>query len=303
VTAIDTAARRVTTSGGTFDYDYLVIALGADLDHDATAGYRGAGGHDFYSLAGADRLRPVIEAFSSGTLVLGVLGVPYKCPPAPYEVACQLHAMFVARGVRDRVKLAMVIPSPRPVPNPNVSSALEKLLADRGIELRAGKPIRSIDGAAKHLVIGDGTLAYDLFVGVPVHVAPAVVRSSGLVDKGFLAVSSTNLETSIANVYAIGDVAAIPAGDIAVPKAGAFAEDAARTVVSDILMKEGRIAERQKFLGLGTCYAEVGDGMIAKITANFFGGETPQMALEGPSNAYDADKREFASSRRARWFR
>jgi len=303
ITAIDTDGKTVATSAGSFGWDYLVVALGADLDPDATPGFRDSGAHEFYSMAGAVRLRPVIEAFSSGTVVFGILGAPIKCPPAPHEVAYQLHERFVERGVRDRITMKMVIPGPRPVPNPAAAEALERLLAERDIELVPGTAIRSIDAAAKQVVHAGGALAYDLFIGVPVHVPPAVVRASALFDKGFVAVSTVNLETRVPDVYAVGDVTRLPAGENFVPKAGAFAEDAARTVVSDIALKEGRAAERLKFRAQGACYFEIGGGLVGKIAADYYGGEKPKMSVEGPSAALHLDKEDFEVSRRDRWFK
>lgn len=303
VTAIDTDEKSVATTAGSFGYDYLVIALGADLDHDATPGYRDSGAHEFYSMPGATRLRPVLQAFSEGTFVLGILGTPYKCPPAPYEVACQIHELFVHKGVRERIAMKMLIPSARPVPNPGVSDALEKLLAERNIELVPNAQVRSLDAAGKRVRLADRELAYDLFVGVPVHVPPAVVRASKLGAAGYIQPSVKNLETAIPNVYAVGDVTKLPAGDAAVPKAGAFAEDAARTVVSDILTKEGLAKGLVKFEARGACYFEVGDHQVAKVNANFFGGDTPVQSVEGPSAAFRADKLQFESSRRDRWFK
>lgn len=71
-------------------FDYLVVALGADLDSDAVPGFVESGGHDFYSMEGARALAPVLRGFEAGILVLGIFRPPYKCPPAPYEVACQV---------------------------------------------------------------------------------------------------------------------------------------------------------------------------------------------------------------------
>lgn len=303
ITAIGTDTRTVTTSAGTFDYDYLVVALGADLAPQATPGFPESGGYEFYSMPGAVRLRPVLEAFTEGTVVLGILGAPYKCPPAPYEVACQMHEWFAQRGVRDRVQLKMVIPSPRPVPHPTVAAALERNLADRGIELIAGTPIAAVDAANRQVVVGPRTVAYDLFVGVPVHVPPAVVRASALGASGYVQPSVTNLETAIPGVYAIGDVTRIPAGEQVVPKAGAFAEDAARTVVADILVKEGLADERVRFEAKGACFFEVGHDQVARVSVNFFGGAAPQQTLEGPSPGFRVDKEAFESTRRERWFR
>lgn len=303
VSAIDVDARTVTTAGGArLDYDYLVVALGADLAPDATPGFVESGGHEFYSMAGARALGPVVEAFTGGTLVLGILGSPYKCPPAPYEVAYQLHDLFARKGVRERITMKVVIPSPQPVPSPGVSEVLSKLLAERAIELVTSAPIGRIDAASREVVCGDARIAYDLFVGVPVHVPPAVVRASKLGVGGFVKASPLNLETAYPGVYAIGDVSAVPAGDKVVAKAGVFAEGGARTVVSDILVKEGRLEALVKFEAKGTCYFELGGGQVAKVEADFLGGPQPSMKAVGPLPEIEHDKRAFVSTRRDRWF-
>ena len=303
ITAIDAQAQTVQTATGEFAYDYLVVGLGADMAPEATKGFLESGGHEFYTMAGASRLANVIAGFTSGTLAIGVLATPYKCPPAPYEVACQLHDFFVERGVRDDITLKMVIPKPRPVPNPKVSQMLEDQLAQRKIELVAATPITSIDPTGKRIMSESKAVDFDLFVGVPVHVPPAVVRASALSDGGFVAVDQQTLQTAIPNVYAIGDVTKIPVAEKAVPKAGAFAEDAAKTVVSDILRKEGVDTDFVPFRARGACYFELGDGAVAKIDANYLGGEKPKVVVEGPSNAFRPDKHDFVSTRRARWFK
>jgi sulfide:quinone oxidoreductase len=302
VTSIDTDARSVVTTKGNFGYDYLVVALGAALDDDAIPGFVESGAYEYYCLEGAELLRPVLESFSRGTLLMPIFKLPYKCPPAPYEVACQLHERFVRKGVRGAITMKMVIPGPRPVDSPGVSDALEKLLSERDIELIPKTSITSIDAAARRAIHAGGAIDYDLLVGVPVHVPPEAVRRSKL-GPGFVKVSPTNLETSVPDVYAVGDVSTVPVADKAVPKAGAFAEDAARTVVSDILRKEGLADGLAKFDAAGTCYVEVGGGEVGMVVANFLGGEKPQMAFEGPSAALKSRKLEFESSRRERWFR
>ena len=303
ITEIDTDAQSIHTTRHELAYDYLVVALGADLDREAVPGFIESGGHEFYSMRGAEALAPMLRNFTAGTLVLGIFRPPYKCPPAPYEVACQLHDFFLARGVRDAVTLKMVIPGPRPVDNPNVSDMLEAQLAEHGVELITGSPIHSIEPDAKRVRTAGGDVEYDLFVGVPVHTPPPVVAASKLSDGGFVRVNQHTLETAISNVYAVGDVTSIVVGDKAVPKAGAFAEDAARTVVSDILRKEGFGSEIVPFKARGACYFELGGGAVAKLDADFLGGEKPRMVVLGPSASFQHDKQQFASSRRDRWFR
>src|SRR5437867_10206783 len=109
ITGIDPEARRVTTSGGAYEADVLVVALGADYDVNATPGLA-EGGNEFYSIAGAERLREVIPAFERGHAIVGVTSAPFKCPPAPSEAALLLHDRLVARGVRDACEIGLVMP-------------------------------------------------------------------------------------------------------------------------------------------------------------------------------------------------
>jgi sulfide:quinone oxidoreductase len=162
--AIDAATRRVTTDARSYDPDFLVVALGADYDLDATPGLR-EGGLEFYTLAGAERLHEALGAFDGGRVILSVLGQPFKCPPAPFEGAFLLHEHFTKAGIRESVQMTMTFPMQRPVPvTPAVSQMFRDGLADRGIEERPQQVVTSIDPAKKeaHLASGE-TLPYDLF--------------------------------------------------------------------------------------------------------------------------------------------
>ena len=83
---IDAGARRVTTDKEIYDADVVVVALGAEHDVSATPGLAD-GGHEFYSVAGAVKLRNILPTLQGGTVVVGVMTPHYKCPPAPSEAA------------------------------------------------------------------------------------------------------------------------------------------------------------------------------------------------------------------------
>ena len=100
VVSIDPEARSVTTDAGVHEADFLVVALGADYDMDATPGLA-EDGNEFYSVAGAERVAGVLPEFSGGRVVIGVCGAPFKCPPAPSEAALLLHDYLSDRGIRD----------------------------------------------------------------------------------------------------------------------------------------------------------------------------------------------------------
>jgi sulfide:quinone oxidoreductase len=85
------------------------------------------------------------------------------------------------------------------------------------------------------------------------------------------------------------------------PKAGVFAEGAARAVASALIAKLSS-GTAKEYDGHGTCYIEFGGGRIGKVEVDFFSGPTPTGIYHEPSVGLRADKNEFGSSRRARWF-
>lgn len=296
VTAIDPAARRVTTNAGTHEADVLVIALGAD--YDVTPGIV-PGRDEFYTTGGAEHLRDVLPAFTAGHAVIGVCGAPYKCPPAPSECALLLHDYLVQRGLRDACTITLVLPLPSPVPpSPETSRALVAAFAERGIAFVPGRRVVSYDAARRFAALDDGaTIPCDLMLGVPKHRAPDVVIASGLTEHGWVTVDPRTLETRVPGVYAIGDLA-----NTGAPKAGVFAEGTARTVAANILARLRGEAPTARYPGAGSCYIEFGAGRVARVDVDFFSGPKPTGSFQTPSEAVRADKQAFCATRVARWF-
>ena len=300
VVGIDPVARRVATDVGTHDADFLVVAMGADYDMAATPGFE-EGGYEYYSLAGAERLRDALTEFEGGRVLVSVLGQPFKCPPAPFEGSFLLHEHFTQQGIRDEVHLATTFPMQRPVPVTSaVSQMFRDALASRGIEELPQHLVTNIDPTARTARLASGgTLHYDLFVGIPVHRAPEPLAASGLAVDGWVPVDQTNLRTRFPHVYALGDVCT---GPRTVPKAGIFAEAAALVVADDITAEIAGEDPPAPYEGSGVCYAEFGGGLVGKVDVNFLRGESPAAERHDPSREYAAEKAEFGATRRARWF-
>lgn len=298
VTAIDPDAKRVTTDAGVHEADVLVIALGADYDVAATPGLAESG-HEFYSVSGAERLAGIIPTITEGRIVIAVAGAPFKCPPAPSECALLLHDDLVARGVRDacEITFAMALGSPVP-PSPETSAALLEAFAERDIRFLAGRRLSAVDGARGTLAFEDGgELPYDHLLAVPKHRAAAVAIDSGMTENGYIPVDSATLRTRWPGVYAVGDCAT--AG---VPKAGVFAEGAARVVAQTIVHQLGAGPAPERHLGQGTCYIEFGGGRIGSVDIDFLSGSDRRGSLNPPSVEQMERKSAFGSTRRARWF-
>ena len=298
ITSIDPVARHVVTDGGEYDADIMVVGLGAEYNFDATPGFV-EGGREFYSIDGALRLREELPSFTGGRIVIAVLGEPFKCPPAPCEMAMLLDQWFTERGQRSEVQISVVSPWGRPIPpSPDGSKAILDRFAERGLSFVKETLVTGIDPAAKVARLRDGgTIPYDLFLGIPRHRAPAVVTESPLAENGWIPVDRGTLATKFENVFAVGDVTSV-----GTPKAGVFSENAAIIVAEQILAQVKGGESPRPFGGTGTCYVEFGDSTVARLDADFFGGPSPVAPLVGPSPQTAEEKKQFAAIRRRRWF-
>ena len=298
IRAIDPAARSVETDAGRLEGDVMVVALGADLDPGATPGLVEAG-YEFYTSEGAFALREVLSDFDGGRVIVGVTSTPFKCPPAPSETALLMHDYLVARGLRDRSEISLVMPLPVPIPpSPAASEALLDAFAQRNIGWYPNELIRQLDPAVKVARFADGTeMAYDLFLGVPAHRVPAVVAESGMTVDGWIPVNPLTLETSYPGVFAVGDVTSV-----GTPKAGVFSERQAAVAAERIISLIRGGPATSEYDGYGMCYLEFGHDEVARVEVRFMSGQLPTGAYQAPSEMLATDKALFGTSRIQRWF-
>ena len=299
ITEIDPIRRRVVTDLDAYEADVLVVALGADYELAATPGLVEAG-HEFYSVPGAEALREILPSFRAGTAIVGVCGPSFKCPPAPSEAALLLDEFLRERGVRDDVRIQVVIPFGTPIPpSPATSEAILAAFTERDIEFLPDRRVASLDPNAHEALLDDGRrLPFDLFLGVPVHVVPAAVEASGMAQEGWIPVDQGTLATRFPGVYAVGDVTSV-----GTPKAGVFAERQGSVVAAHLIARIRQASTPPGYDGTGSCYIEFGGNEVARVDVDFFSTPgRPTGAFVAPSAATAAEKADFASSRRARWF-
>ncbi len=303
ILSIDPVAKRVTTQNGSCDADVLVVALGADYDVGATPGLV-EGGNEFYSFGGAEQLRKVLPGFTKGHAIVGVAAAPFKCPPAPSEAALLLHDYLTARGVRDACSISLVMPFGIPIPpSPDTSKALMAVFAEWGIAFHGDRTIKALDPKRRVAILKDTRteetteMPYDLFLGIPKHRVPEVVAQSGMTENGWVPVDPKTLKTKYSGVYAVGDVASV-----GTPKAGVFAEGAARTAAKSIVAEFQGNERPAAYSGAGSCYIEFGGGRVGRVDVDFFSGPKPTGNYVEASLELVKEKQLFGSSRRARWF-
>ena len=304
ITRIDVDGRTVHTTGGDVAFDYLLVALGAEPRPDLVPGFSDAV-FNLYAAADAERLGAALEAFPGGRIVIRVLGVPYKCPPAPYEAAMVFDDLFRRRGIRQQVDLQTYTPQPMSLPVVGAAGCaqVEGLLALKSIGFTPNRKTVRLEG--RTAVFEDGArLDADVFIGVPPHRPPSVVIESGLPRRGeWLEVDPRTMRTEVDRVFAVGDVVEIPlANKMALPKAGVFAEAQARVAAAHIAAELGGAPVDTAFSGEGYCFIEVGGGQAAYVTGNFLAAPAPALQVTPPSEAAFMEKIEFERSRLTSWF-
>jgi len=300
VRSFDPSAKRVVTDSGTLDADALVVALGADYDLAATPGLAD-GANEFYSVAGAERLRELLPRFEGGPAIVGVCGKSFKCPPAPSEAAFLLHDFLSERGRRQTSEISVIMPFGTPIPpSPDTSTAVLAAFEQRGIRFVKDRLVKALDPARKVARLSDGSeMPYALFLGIPVHRVPSVVVESGLAahPHDWVPVNKQTLETRFPGVYAVGDV-----NGVGTPKAGVFAEGAARVVAAAIVARIKGGTAPEPYKGQGSCYVEFGHDQVGRVDVDFLSGPKPTGTFQPPSEALVAEKAYFGSSRLQRWF-
>ena len=304
ITAIDPAGRIVETSAGTFQGDYLVAALGAAKVPESVPGLAEAG-LNLYDPHGALAIQQALAEFDGGRIVVLVARTPFSCPSAPYEAAFLIDGLLRERGVRERTELALYTPEDQPmlVAGPNVGPALVAMLEERGIELHWEQIAMRVDPAARRILFELEDTTFDLLVAIPPHVVPPVLGESGLVDaSGWVPVDPSTLETKFPEVYAIGDATSIRLRNgMYLPKAGVFADEQARTVAARIVAEASGESAAPQYAGRGFCYIEVGEGLAAYGSGNFYATPAPSVSLEPPSPRFRQEKAGLEQALLAAW--
>lgn len=278
-------------SGASLAYDYLVLAPGARLVPEQvpgmSSGEAGPGAHHFYSLEGALRLREAIRRFRGGRIMVGVAGIPYKCPPAPIEFVLMLEEHLRRRGIRQKSEITFLSPLNRAFTVESASKLVQPIMERRGIGLQTFFNVETVDPSAGIVTSLEGEKAeYDLLVLVPPHRGQRVIEESGLGDAGgWLPTDRSTLQVDgCERVFAMGDATNLP-----ISKSGSTAHFEAPVVASRIASMIRGTAPPSSYGGRVMCFLETGD---RKATVLRFDYEHPPVP-PAPSVMWHAAKWMF----------
>lgn len=300
IDAIRPDAREAQVDGRSITADALVVALGAERDPGRVPGFR-EHAIDIYDDRANEAGAAAIDAFSGGRVVIGIFGVPYPCPPGPYELALLLNERLVSRGGPVGIFVFTPQAGSLPVLGDAGCAAFDGRLASEGITLRTRTNATAIEPGV--VVAADTRIPFDLLLGVPPHRVPEVVTAAGLAEPGaWVKVDPATLETRFPGVYAIGDVTAIPlASGMPLPKAGVFAHAQGEVVAVRIADQLAGRTPTATFDGNGMCFLETGHGRATMVRGNFYA-SPPDVALAEATEEHLAAKHAFETERLAAWF-
>ncbi len=313
VTAIDPVSRTVTIKGSStlrLEYDYLVIALGSEFALEHVKGFLENGGSNLYDAEQVPKLREKILSLKEGRIAICITSLPYKCPPAPYEASLLINDILVKNGTRDSIDIEIYTPTPiaLPVAGTKVSQDVISLLDDSHVNFHPLHKIKTVSDTKEIEFENGNRVNYDLLIGIPPHKVPEVIRNSDLIKQGqnWINVDKFSLKTDYQNVFAIGDVNEIKVNEnVAIPKAGVFAEAQAKVVsqqiIDDIENNRDKPSSSSKFDGKGFCFMEVGDKKAGYIATDFYNEDGPVTLLEPPSKESYEKKLDFERSKISEW--
>ena len=273
VAAIDAEKRQVRlASGGALPYDRLVLSPGVDFMWDQLPGMNQPGAQDKVQhawKAGPQTvaLRKQLEAMpDGGVYALAIPLAPYRCPPGPYERACQVAHYFKQAKPKSKVLILDA--------NDDVTSKgplFKKAWADRYpglIEYRPKHQLVDVDAAS-------GTLKFDFNDDVKAQVlnvlppmrAGDVAHNAGLTtaNQRWCEVDWLTMESKAAkNIHILGDALQIAP---AMPKSGHMANQHGKVAAAAIVALLAGRAPNPLPLYNNTCYSFVSDTDVVHVAS------------------------------------
>lgn len=271
VAAIDATARTVRLAGGdSLAYDRLVVSPGIDFMWEAVPGMSPAAAeiipHAWRAGAQTLLLRNQLTAMrDGGTVVMSIPLAPYRCPPGPYERACQIgHYLKINKPAS---KLIVLDANPEMV---SKRPLFTRVFAEdyKGIiEYRNAAVLSEVDVKGRGLIMDFGeTITGDVINVIPPQRAANLARDAGLItaNNRWCEVNWTTTESvKVPNVHVLGD-ATLSAP--AMPKSGHMANQHGKTAAAAIVEQlSGRTPQPQMMAN--TCYSFVDDTNVIHVAS------------------------------------
>ena len=293
--------KNIKTKSQNITFDFLIISTGVVLAPQKIPGLV-ENGFNLYDHDQLLEIRDKLESIESGKIAISIMGMPYKCPPAPFEASLLIDSMLRKRGVRDSVQIDFYSPAPITLPaaGPEVSKKILELVNSEKITFHNSCKIKSVE--SKKLIFENSEADFDILLAIPPHIAPKIIYDSGLAkEPGFIPIDR-DCKTPFENIFAIGDVTVLAVGEkMAVPKAGIFAEGEGITVAKNIISIIQLKKETVLFDGKGGCFIESGKNTASILEVDMFTNSKPSTSLSESTTDNLSKKKEFEKERLSKW--
>jgi NADPH-dependent 2,4-dienoyl-CoA reductase/sulfur reductase-like enzyme len=272
VTAIDIAARRVRLArGDALAYDRLVVAPGIEVKPDMVPGLAEpmADGRLLHAWkAGPQTLalqRQLRAMPDGGVFVMHIPRAPYRCPPGPYERACQVA--WYLKQHKPRGKVLVLDANDDIVSKKGLFIAAWNTLTPGIVEYRNGQELLDVDARQMRVRLGFGEERADVLNIIPPQRAGVIAAKAGLITANdrWSGVDFRSFESVAApGVHVLGDaILAAPQ----MPKSGHMANGQAKVCAHAIAaLLDGREPDPEPVIS-NTCYSFVTDRQAVHVAS------------------------------------
>lgn len=267
VTAIDPQKQTVTLADGYLSYDRLIIAPGVDFMFDKIEGLNAKVAdesipHAWKAGAQTTMLRKQLESMTDGGIfAISIPKAPYRCPPGPYERACQVA--FYLKNSKPKSKVLILDANPEIVSKKGLFMAAWNELYPGMVEYRPNAEVKQVNVAGKTLKTEFDDVTADVLNVIPPMKAGAVASLAGVVnvDNRWCAVDFLSYESKVhKNVHVIGDSVSA-----ALPKSGHLATSQAKVCAAAIVeLMQGRQPDPGPAIA-NTCYSMVSNNEAVHV--------------------------------------
>ncbi len=261
VTTIDSAAKKVIMQRGEISYDRLIIAPGVDFIYDALPNLQSAEAqqqipHAWKAGWQTVNLRKQLEAMPDGGIfVMNVPKAPYRCPPGPYERACQVASYFKTH--KPTAKIIVLDANPEIVSKKGLFTKVWAEMYAGMIDYRPNNAMVEVDVSSKTVTTDFDKVKADVLNIIPPQRAGKPAQMAGLTETDYpwCEVSFLTYESKLVpNIHVIGD--SVSAG---LPKSAHMATSQARVCANAIVALMSGNAPDPTPVFANTCYSYVND--------------------------------------------
>jgi sulfite dehydrogenase len=251
-------------------YDRLVVSPGIELMHDQIQGYDAEAQkrvlHAWKAGPETVALRQQLEAMpDGGVYVLSVPRAPYRCPPGPYERACQVASYF--KQAKPRSKVLILDANEDVISKGALFKAAWKDLYGGIVEYRGNSEVKAVDARAGTVRTDFDTIKGNVLNVLPPMRAGEIARTAGLLtgNTRWCGVDWMTMESlSVKGIHVLGDATLSAPG---MPKSGHMANNHAKIAAAAIVeLMNGRTPNPQPVIA-NTCYSFVSDREVIHVAS------------------------------------